>query len=268
MSPAQIAAAVLRVNETEIASVEAIKHGLTNDSWVVNAANASVVVRISSADERALQIDRANEALVLAAVEQAGLGPEVLLCDPARRVLVTRLAGRVWSLSEATAERSIDSIAQMLARLHSMLVPQGISSVDLSVAVSGYQQTLEARGENMGPTAQSLSRRALEIAHLLTAVSRPVLCHNDVHHLNIVESSTGVRLIDWEYAGVGEPLFDLASACVYHSYDKTQRERLLRAHSPDADHTDWHRLELACWLFEYIRELWMRVRQAEEIRDS
>ena len=48
-------------------------------------------------------------------------------------------------------------------------------------------------------------------------------CHNDVHHLNVVGGDE-LRLIDWEYAGAGEPLFDLASVCVYHGYDRTRRE--------------------------------------------
>ena len=40
------------------------------------------------------------------------------------------------------------------------------------------------------------------------------------------EDDGRLRLIDWEYSGVGQRLFDLASVCVYHKYDKLQREQL------------------------------------------
>jgi len=93
----------------------------------------------------------------------------------------------------------------------------------------------------------------------LSKGSTACLCHNDVHHLNVV-GGENLRLIDWEYAGVGEPLFDLASACVYHRYGRSQRERLLSTYGAPSDTISWQRLELACWLFDYIRDLWMAVR--------
>ena len=71
--------------------------------------------------------------------------------------------------------------------------------------------------------------------------------------------AASLRLIDWEYAGVGEPLFDLASVCVYHRYRRSQRERLLSAYAAPSEAVSWQRLELACWLFDYIRDLWMAV---------
>jgi hypothetical protein len=47
---------------------------------------------------------------------------------------------------------------------------------------------------------------------------------------------------------------------VYHRYRKPQRERLLSAYAAPAADINWQRLELACWLFDYIRDLWLAVR--------
>ena len=93
----------------------------------------------------------------------------------------------------------------------------------------------------------------------MAADARPCLCHNDIHHLNIVGREQ-LRLIDWEYAGIGERMFDLASICVYNTFNREQRADLLRAYAVNHLYAQWNRLELACWLFEYIRELWMEVR--------
>jgi thiamine kinase-like enzyme len=105
----------------------------------------------------------------------------------------------------------------------------------------------------------ALRECADETAAQLRQDSTPRLCHNDVHHLNVV-GGENLRLIDWEYAGVGEPLFDLASVCVNHGYRKSQRERLLAAYGESSSAINWQRLELACWLFDYIRDLWTAVR--------
>jgi thiamine kinase len=259
-APAQVVAVALDLGTGQIRDIEPIKHGLTNRSWLVSTDGDRFVVRISdvgAAEE--LQIDRDSEAIVLQHVARAGIGPQILRCDPAGGILVTRYLGATWTEQDAHTDDNINRIAGLLHRLHALDVPAGVRAVDLASTVHGYVQTLEARGMHSGLVTPALRGCADETAAELRKGSTPCLCHNDVHHLNIVGSDP-IRLIDWEYAGVGEPLFDLASLCVYHRYSKPERERLLAAYGAPSDAINWQRLELACWLFDYIRDLWMAVR--------
>ena len=107
---ANIAAAALGISTAQIVRVERIKHGLTNDSWRVLTKSDAVIVRISNAAEALLQIDRRSEATVLQLVAAAGLGPEVLVCDVARRVLVTRDLGRTWDEKDARLAANISRL--------------------------------------------------------------------------------------------------------------------------------------------------------------
>lgn len=257
----EIAAKTLRVSAEAILSCDAIKHGLTNDSWLVRTKSDDVVVRISNTAEQALQIDRASEALVLAAVDEAGIGPEVILCDPAQRVLVTRYIGDTWTEADAVQEENVQRLGQLFRRLHRIPAPPGVRRVELSDTLEGYFRTLEERGIQPELITKSLRERALQVALKLRENSAATLCHNDVHHLNVTDDGK-LRLIDWEYAGVGQRLFDLASVCVYHKYDKMQREQLLSSYTALTELTTWHRLELACWVFDYVRDLWMAVRES------
>jgi thiamine kinase-like enzyme len=127
--------------------------------------------------------------------------------------------------------------------------------------VRGYVRTLDELGIQSGLVSPALRERADETAARLRQGSALCLCHDDVHYLNIVGGDR-IRLIDWEYAGVGEPSFDLASVCIYHRYRRSQRERLLSAYAAPSEAHSWQRLELACWLFDYIRDLWMAVNDA------
>lgn len=256
-----IAARTLAVPADAILSCEPIKHGLTNQSWLVRTRQDDVVVRISNQAEQALQIDRQSEALALAAVDEAGIGPEVILCDPARHVLITRYLGDTWTEADAVRDENIQRLGQLFRRLHRIVPPAGVRRVELSDTLEGYFRTLQERGMQPALTTQSLQDRALQVAMKLRENSAATLCHNDVHHLNVTDDGK-LRLIDWEYAGVGQRLFDLASACVYHNYDKLQREQLLSAYTSLTELTTWHRLELACWLFDYVRDLWMAVRES------
>ena len=258
-APAQVAAVALELGAGAIREIEPIKHGLTNRSWLVTTSDDRFVVRISEASTQTLQIDRNSEAVVLQLVEHAGIGPEVLRCDPQQGLLVTRYLGATWSAHDAHSGDNIDRMAALLRRLHALDVPKDVRVVDLAATVHGYLRTLDERGITSAVTLSSLRERADKTAAELRKGSTARLCHNDVHHLNVVDGES-LRLIDWEYAGVGEPLFDLASLCVYHRYRRAQRERLLAAYAAPSETIGWQRLELACWLFDYIRDLWMAVR--------
>lgn len=258
--PRAIAASALHVDIAQITRVERIKHGLTNESWRVHASDAdAVIVRISNAAEELLRIDRRSEARVLAAVSAAGLGPDILVCDPERRVLVTRDLGATWSEEDAHVRRNIQRIAALLSRLHALQAPREVRRVDLAETVEGYLRSLDERGHRSELMSASMRTRSRDAATALLHNSRERLCHNDVHHLNIVENRS-LHLIDWEYSGLGEPLFDLASLCIYHRYGSSEREQLLSAYLTASDPSARQRLELACWLFEYVRELWSAVR--------
>jgi thiamine kinase len=259
MHPEHIAALALDVPFADIVASERIKHGLTNESWLVRTARDAVVVRVSNAAERELQIDRNSEAAILAAVAAADLGAPVLLCDPARHVLVTRYLGNPWTFDDALQFANIERLARTMQRLHVLPPPRGVRIVDLRTTVEGYLRTLDEYGTESPLRTEALRARARGAADSLSTDSVACLCHNDAHHLNIVDDGE-VTLIDWEYAGVGERLFDLASACVYHGYDQVQRERLLSAYLTRRDWTVERRLDIACWLFEYVRDLWMAVR--------
>lgn len=256
MSPADIAAPWLAGG---VSSVERLKHGLTNESWLVRGGGDAVVVRISHHDSDRLQIDRASEAVILATVQRAGIGPPVLRCDPATHLLVTRYLGPTWSGADAVRDSNIGRVAQLLSRLHAIEVPAGVHRIDLTSVVSGYLSDLDASGESGVSGSEMQRRRAYEAAAVLESRSTPRLCHTDVHALNIVDDG-GLRLLDWEYAGLCEPLFDLASLCVFHRYSQPQRRLLLQGYAGAVDEPSWRRLELACWLFDYIRELWLAVR--------
>ena len=257
MSPADIAATALGISAADIGSVEPIAHGLTNRSWLVRAGAQAVVVRSSPPAEQALQIDRRSEYLVLHAVAAAGIGAPVLLDDAASQVLVTKYLGPVWTFEDAGSTHNIARLGALLNRLHRLAVPPGVRFVDLAESVDGYVATLAAQDAHPGLRSGDKRTRARDIVASLSGGSISCLCHNDVHHLNVVDDGRSLRLIDWEYAGTGEPLFDLASVCVYHSYASPTRRELLSAYGRGSP----ERLELACWLFEYIRDLWFAVRE-------
>lgn len=261
MSPREIAARALGVASSDITSIEPIKHGLTNESWLARTTDAAVVVRISSRHWASLQIDRLAESIILDVVAKAEIGPPVIASDLARGVLVTRYLGATCASAQLLTAGYIDRLGYIFRRLHALALPRDVKQVHLPTVIAGYLETLQTIQRHSSLADRDVAARALSLATDIAESSMPRLCHNDVHHLNIVDGEP-LRWIDWEYAGIGEPYFDLASVCVYHDYSMEQRQRLLNAYLDAPSAADMQRLAKCCSLFEYVRDLWLEVREA------
>lgn len=260
MTPEQAAAQVLKCDPDQLRS-ERIKRGLTNQSWRVQGNGHDVVVRISTADERALQLNRLSEAHILYLVEQAAIGPQVLWCAPQSRLLITQtLPGRDWEAHEARELRNIARLAAVIRRLHALPVTSDIHSIGLVAALHGYWSELDAAPHELTEPESQRRIHALQLAQASDAQAERCLCHTDLHHFNIVDNGERLWILDWEYAGIADPYFDLASVCCWHQYDAGLRRCLLLEYC--GEFTEYHaaRLEQMCWLFDYIKELWFAVR--------
>jgi len=251
MKPEQIVADFFNVDAAHLV-VTRIKDGLTNDSYRVIGAEHPVVVRISNANDKALLIDRRSEAVVLKLVEEAGIGAPVLYNAPEKQVLITaEIAGSNPARMDMREEKNIMRVAVLLRQLHALSVPNTVQSTTLQNTLRGYWNLLgEWRDHSL----------ALEIALESDTQSMRCLCHNDIHHLNIIDDGKRLWLLDWEYAGVGDPYFDLASVCCYHGFDESQQRVLLESYAPSVK-MNAQRLMRMCWLFDYIKELWFEARR-------
>ena len=260
MNPARVAAEVLGCDAALLRATR-IKGGLTNESWRIDSPETTVVVRISTVDEYALQLDRANEAIVLKLVEQAGIGAEVLLCAPDRRLLVTRcLPAQTLAMEHLRETDTVQKVAELLRSLHTLSVPASVQTVNLLSVLHGYWATLDVR---QTVCDAYLRTQASDYALESVQAGECCLCHHDVHHLNLMSDGSRLWLLDWEYAGLGDPLFDLASICCYHEYDDQLRDQLLRAYRGRVIDAELQRLQRMCWLFDYIKALWVQVRQLD-----
>jgi thiamine kinase-like enzyme len=76
-----------------------------------------------------------------------------------------------------------------------------------------------------------------------------VLCHNDPYHLNFLDDGA-LWLIDWEYAGMGDAMYDLAG--IGYRLDDDGRDHLLTSYFGSVDSGSREHLEALipvyiCW---------------------
>jgi thiamine kinase-like enzyme len=235
----------------------AIRGGLTNHAWRVDHDGHSYFVRFGGRGSESLGVDRRSECHLLGAVSAAGLAPEVLVCDPDRDLLVTRFVSiETWSREAARDIGNLRRFGETLRMLHALPLRTGIGRVSFEAQANFLEGQLGAAG-----SAQPAVRRVAASAFETLAGREGIvaLCHNDLHHLNILDDGDRLWLVDWEYGGCGDPLFDLASFLCQEESTHEERRVLLSAYAGGAA-ISIDLVEAACKAFDYVQWLWYRLR--------
>jgi thiamine kinase-like enzyme len=229
--------------------------GLSNQAWRVAQGGQTWYARLGYEDAQRLGVNRHSECALLAVVAAVGFAPDVLACDPSTGLLVTRyIEGRTWQVTDAGEPRNLARIGSLLARLHTMPPAPGIAAVSYAEQARRLAGTIP----DGDATAAALRCRADQAFERIERRNpRRALCHHDLHHLNVVDTGTRLWLVDWEYGGVGDPLFDVAGFLALHELGAAETDLLLGAYGAGAP-VDREVLAEARWAFDYVQWLWYR----------
>lgn len=208
-----------------------LEGGITNRNYRVRFAGSDVVVRLPGKDTALLEIDRGAERAAGEMAARAGVGPAVvaMLEDPP--CLVTQfVVGEPMSAEELREPGALVEVAAALRTLHAC-------EERLPVEFSGFRivETYAARMAGRGAEVPSSYEWAMAAAHRIEAAltgpeHEPVPCHNDLLAANFIRSPQGVRIVDWEYAGMNDRYFDLGNFAVNNELDEAQEAELLSAY--------------------------------------
>ena len=135
----------------------------------------------------------------------------------------------------------------------------GYRSISPSVTLlEQYAATVsEQGGELPGEYAFASSVAARIAAGVGSVESCP--CHDDLLAANIIRAADEGRLmiVDWEYAGMGDPRFDLGNLAVNNDFDDADERRLLAAyHGAEPDDARRAQLKLMRVLSDAREAAW------------
>jgi thiamine kinase-like enzyme len=250
-----LAAAVERVWPGRGARFEELGGGITNHNARVSLdGEGDLVLRVAGKNTELLGIDRQVEHEATLAAAELGVGPEVIQFVEPEGWLVTRfIDGSPIPPERMRDPETLGRVAETLRRVHSG--PPVSGSFDSFGIVEDYLAIARSRGA-ADPRdyawAHDLARRVERIrsTHELT------LCHNDLLNANFIDDGAQIRIVDWEYAGLGDRFFDLANFAINHELDRGEREELLRAYSGELRDEDARALELMRFMSDFREAMW------------
>jgi aminoglycoside phosphotransferase (APT) family kinase protein len=255
------------VGELEIRQVGAsllgpvpVDPGSLNATYRVLRDGHAFALRIRGAKEPEPGADPVWECRVSQWAAAAQLAPEVVHCDPALGVQITRwVDGRAPPAAQVREHAGIAQAAALIGRIHAQPAPVPARCADPAAWIAHYRDILSGGGarSNMPPAdlGEAAGARLAALARLPKAV--PVLCHGDLHVGNVIETERGLMALDWEYAHVSDPLWDLAGWSSANDFDGGLRLALFECYCGRAPMEDERaRLHLLAWLFDCVCLLW------------
>jgi thiamine kinase-like enzyme len=256
----QLVAALQRVPETaeRELTLTPLSGGITNRNYLVTAAGEyeRYVIRLGGNDTHLLGISREVEHAATVAAAGVGIGPEVTAFIRPEGYLVTRfILGTPVSLDQVHEPKTLRRVADSIRRIHGgpaipgLFVPLRIVEAYLALATSRGVERPSAWDD-----AYAAGRR-IERALLEAPVEmRP--CHNDLLNANFIDDGERIRIVDWEYAGMGDPFFDLGNFSVNHDLTPDEDAILLEAYEGEVRLPRLARLALMRVVSDFREAMW------------
>jgi thiamine kinase-like enzyme len=209
--------------------------GLTNVNHLVEVGDQRYVLRIPGAGTSEY-IDRVAEQTAARSAAEAGVNAEVVFFDPADGLMVTRfIDGAVTMDADRFRDlAAVERAGRAFRRLHTTAAPFA-TEFRLFDMIDDYKQLLNAKGATLPEGYEQLQTRADATRQALqrtpsTGRRLTVPSHCDPLCENFLDTGTRMFVIDYEYAGNNDPMWDLGDLSVEAGFGPEHDAALLRSY--------------------------------------
>lgn len=235
-----------------VIKAEPLLRGVANNVYKITTTKATYILKQFRFDHP-YGLDRDQEVQVQRQLAEQQLAPEVLHYDAAQGLVVqSYLEEPDLAHADLPMADKLRELAQLAAHIHRVSINAPVWS--LRERLARYCQQLAEFDRDHAKQFESRLKRFRKLLDSFAA--HPVFCHNDLglHHVFLAPTP---RVIDWEYSGIGERYFDLASAMAANEMELPQRNAFINAYEASAGF-QVHRETLESWreLVAVVNQLW------------
>jgi len=244
--------------------VDLLSGALTNVCYKITIGDAAYVLRLAGEGTSDF-IDRGAEEHNARVAAETGVSAEVVHFDTRDGTMVTRwVEGVPMNTGEEFGPGAPVRVALALGRVHG-LGRVFRSRFDVFTAIDGYLDLL--RGERMSLPAdyREAARGAGAVRLALEAAPAPLMpCHNDPWPGNLLDADGRIYLIDWEYSGMNDPMWDLANLSVEAGFGPARDRNVMEAYfGANVSPSLYSRLEVYKAMGDLHWSLWGFVQHAK-----
>lgn len=203
--------------------------GLTN--LVFRVGDACVRLPGAGTEE---YINRAHEAVAARAAADAGVSPEVIHADPEAGVMATRFVEGAVTMTPEGFRNDIGAVRRAGEAFRQLHTSGAIFpfTFELFAMIDEYLAILSTKDVALPEGYHDVVREAEAVRTALAKnPAQLVACHCDPLCENFLDTGERIFIVDWEYSGMNDPMWDLGDLSVEGEFDAAQDKALLEAYS-------------------------------------
>lgn len=203
--------------------------GMTNRTYKVKLDGEHYVIRLPG-EGTSEMIDRNAEKISTNLACELGIDTNVFLFDEKTGIKISEYIEDAETLNEQELKKevNIDRVAKILKRLHTCEIDTKIP-FDIVYMANKYERLIEVNNGSYFEEYEKVKKFINQIADRYLSSVKRVPCHNDPLCENwILQNNEKMYLIDWEYAGMNDPMWDLADIAIEANFSREQEEQLLQ----------------------------------------
>jgi len=234
--------------------------GLTNRSYRVDLKAGQFVVRLPGQGTEEL-INRRDEFKSNEIACNLGVDTDLIYFDPNTGVKICTFIPDAITMSPELMrqESNIIMAALLLKKLHSSNINSGVE-FNVPEKIDDYEAYICKNGISLYDDYNINKQQILKVASRF-GTSKRATCHNDPLCENWVYGNDRMYLIDWEYAGMNDPMWDVAVVSVESSMGDNEDQILLTNYLGCAAKTDdMIRFLANKVLLDFLWSLWGKTR--------
>jgi len=187
--------------------------------------------------------DRESEFKIQKLIAKKNIGAKPLLLDEPKGLMIAEFIEGKHKTKPNRQE--LRKLAQLIKKLHHIKTRQ--------------------KPSNLRANFKFKNKKGLHAFVKLRAYKQePVLCHNDLHDKNILFEK-GIKLIDWEYAGMNDRYFDLASVIIEFKLNRADEKAFLGAYFRRDFKVNTKKLALYKVIYKELWRLWFLKLESGEL---
>ncbi len=237
--------------------------GLTNHTYKATLKNGEeYVVRLPGEGTEEM-IVRSDEKISTQLACDLGIDAEILYFgeDGSK---VTKYIKNALTMSSETLHKKehIDQVAEIFRKMHTCGVDTKVPFEVFEMATS-YEKIIFDKNVPVYDDYNEIKAKVMEIkAEIDGAINiKKVPCHNDALCENWVLGDDRMYLIDWEYAGMNDGMWDLADVSIEAGFDAEHDRMLLSAYLGKEPEIINEKHFLANKIYvDYLWTLWAKAR--------
>lgn len=230
----------------ECAHIEPYGKGCTNQNYILSIEDECYFVRIGADAKKALGIPFEKEVELIKIAAALDLSPPLIHAEDEIIIMPFIPSTTVNLHQPETLARALN----LLKKLHASdcTLPYIITPES---KIEGYLNQLAKMQISLTPYQQGLLDKRPR-----PAISKLVPCHLDFKGENILDDGKRFWLIDWEYGGMSDPLFDLSLLAPTEAFTPDELNAALELFIPNPTPDERLRFKQFCILSNLCNGLW------------